>query len=331
MSCYKPNFIYLDNMAVPKVRRFIPHNKMNDNFFNNLKELRCGEHLYPIPCGCCIGCRLDYSRNWANRAYLESLNYKYNYFITFTYNDENIPVGDSNNYSLKYSDFCKFLKRLRIYYQRHYNHTGIKYMVCGEYGSNTFRPHYHVIFFNLPIFDITSDFSSVDKDGSVSISQHRGIGSIYYFSKIINDLWGKGNILIGEATWQSMAYVSRYIVKKQMGQSKDIYNQLNIEPEFLHVSNGISKDYYLANKDKIYELDNINVLHNIVVNVKPPRYFDYLLEKEDELLIYNIKKKRQESIDYITNLKLYSCSFNELNSRKEANKEIKVNSLVRVL
>ena len=103
MTCYKPNFMYIDKLAYPKINRFVPHSKMNDNFFNNLKELRMGEHLYPIPCGQCIGCRLDYSRNWANRAYLESLNYKYNYFITFTYNDENIPVGISNNYSLKSS------------------------------------------------------------------------------------------------------------------------------------------------------------------------------------------------------------------------------------
>ena len=331
MTCFKPNFMYIDKMAYPKVNRFVPHSKMNDNFFNNLKDFRMGEHLYPIPCGQCIGCRLDYSRNWANRAYLESLNYKYNYFITFTYNDENIPVGSLNNYSLRYDDFCKFLKRLRIYYKRKFNHTNIKYMVCGEYGSNSFRPHYHAIFFNLPILDLSEDFKSIDEDGSISISQHRGIGSIYYFSQILNDIWSKGNILIGEATWQSMAYVSRYIVKKQLGPSKSCYDDLGIEPEFMHVSNGISKDYYLANKDKIYEFDNINVLHNKVVNVKPPKYFDYLMKKEDELFIHDIKKKRQESMDYITNIKLYSASFNELNERKEANKEIKAKSLVRVL
>ena len=301
--------MYLTKWPEP-MHKFIPHDKMNDNFFENFKYLNRSERIVPIPCGQCIGCRLDYSRNWANRAYLESLNYKYNYFITFTYNDENIPVGELNNYSLKYEDFCKFLKRLRIYYKRKYNHDNIKYMVCGEYGTNTFRPHYHAIFFNLPIYDLSEDFKSIDDDGSISISQHRGIGSIYYFSQILNDIWGKGNILIGEATWQSMAYVSRYIVKKQLGPSKSCYSDLGIEPEFMHVSNGISKDYYLANKDKIYELDNINVLHNKVVNVKPPRYFDNLLQKEDVYLHYDIKKKRQESMDYITNMKLYSASFN---------------------
>lgn len=331
MSCYKPNYMYINKSIYHPETKFIHHDKMNDNFFKNFDKLNKFEKVVPIPCGCCIGCRLDYSRNWANRCYLESLNHKHNYFITFTYDDENVPLGSYGNYSLEPKHFTDFLKRLRIFYKRKYNHDGIKYMVCGEYGSNTFRPHYHAIFFNLPIFDLSEDFTSIDDSGDIRVNQFKSNGSIYYFSKELNDLWKHGNILIGEANWQSMAYVSRYIVKKQLGASKSNYIDLGIVPEFLHVSNGIGKDYYLLNKDKIYELDNLSVLHEYPITIKPPRYYDYLLNKENEDLFKEIKKNREADIDYITNIILYSPSFNTNNEIKQVNKQIKAEHLKRVL
>lgn len=331
MSCYKPNYMYLNYNIVHPEKKFIPHDKANDNFFENFQYLKPYEKVVPIPCGCCIGCRLDYSRNWANRCYLESLNYKYNYFITFTYDDDHVPIGEIGNYTLRYKHFVDFLKRLRIHYIRKYNHTGIKYMVSGEYGTNTFRPHYHAIFFNLPIFDLSEDFKQIDENGDLSIHQFNNKGSVYYYSEELNKLWSYGNVVVGEANWQSMAYVARYIVKKQLGSSKSTYSMLGIDPEFMHVSNGIAKDYYLANKDVIYELDNLNVLHEKPVTIKPPRYFDYLLKKEDEYFFRDIKKKREQNIDYLTNQFLYHTSFNEMNNRKEDAKEIQAKSLKRVL
>ena len=43
-----------------------------------------------IPCGHCIGCRLEYSRQWANRCLLEMQQHEQNCFITLTYDDEHI-------------------------------------------------------------------------------------------------------------------------------------------------------------------------------------------------------------------------------------------------
>lgn len=47
-----------------------------------------------VPCGRCVGCRLDYSREWADRCYLESLTKSPNWFITLTYDDLNLPVTE---------------------------------------------------------------------------------------------------------------------------------------------------------------------------------------------------------------------------------------------
>lgn len=44
-----------------------------------------------IPCGKCIGCRLDYSRNWANRMIMELDYHEDAWFITLTYNNDYVP------------------------------------------------------------------------------------------------------------------------------------------------------------------------------------------------------------------------------------------------
>ena len=45
----------------------------------------------PISCGQCIGCRLDYSRTWADRCLLEAQDWEHNAFITLTYDPEHLP------------------------------------------------------------------------------------------------------------------------------------------------------------------------------------------------------------------------------------------------
>ena len=124
----------------------------------------------PIPCGQCIGCRLDYSREWANRAYLESKKYDQNYFITLTYDDDQLTILDEietpNEFTFTKNDIDEiewvgtlvpkelqdFIKRLRINMQRKYGQKEpIRFMMCGEYGGKTRRPHYHLIAFNLQL------------------------------------------------------------------------------------------------------------------------------------------------------------------------------------
>lgn len=62
-----------------------------------------------LPCGQCIGCRLERSRQWAMRCVHESKTHNENSFITLTYSDENLP----DRKRLKYEDFQLFMKKLR--------------------------------------------------------------------------------------------------------------------------------------------------------------------------------------------------------------------------
>lgn len=245
-----------------------------DNFKNNVMNNDFDREIevIQVPCGCCIGCRLDYSRQWANRCYLESLDSKYNYFITLTYDVEHVPIGKCGNGTLVPDDLKKFLKDLRAYYKYHYNIDNIRYFACGEYGDISLRPHYHLITFNLPIYDLDPNFRYVE-DGKEIVTQHVENGYIYYYSDIIHKIWNKGNILIGEATWQSMAYVARYVTKKIKGKESTVYDSLGIEPEFVRMSRmpGLGENYFKQHYNEIYENDNIVVFNGKVSqSIQPP-------------------------------------------------------------
>ena len=60
-----------------------------------------------LPCGQCVGCRLERSRVWAMRCLHESQLHDFSSFVTLTY-DECPSDG-----SLNYWHFQKFMKRLR--------------------------------------------------------------------------------------------------------------------------------------------------------------------------------------------------------------------------
>lgn len=84
--------------------------------------------------------------SWANRMELELPYHQNAWFITFTYDDDNIPyrmtwdegTGEVlvENYSLRYEDMQKFWKRLRRYIEYHKINNGkLMYFQCGEYGG----------------------------------------------------------------------------------------------------------------------------------------------------------------------------------------------------
>lgn len=266
-----------------------------------------------VPCGNCIGCRLDYSRQWANRCYLESLGSNNSYFITLTYDEKNLPIGKNGNPTLLKDEISNFMKDLRAYYKYHFNLDNVRFFACGEYGDSSLRPHYHLIIFNLPIYDLTEDFI-YEEDGKTYVTKHVENGNIYYYSDIIRNIWKKGNILIGQATWQSMAYVARYVTKKIKGKEANVYAALGVEPEYVRMSRrpGIGEKYFREHYKEIYENDNI-IINNGKDSyaVQPPRYFDKLVDRFElsDIDLEAIKDYRlrnseaaQESIYQLSNM-----------------------------
>lgn len=159
------------------------------------------DNLYPIdlPCGQCIGCRLEYARQWSVRIMHEASLHENNCFLTLTLEKLN------ERKSLDKNDFRLFMVRLRKWCKNQ-NKKGsrygkIGYYMCGEYGENFLRPHYHCCLFNF-------DFPDKRKtDDSKS-------GHVQYESETLNKIWGLGRATIGDVTAQSASYVAGYVSKK---------------------------------------------------------------------------------------------------------------------
>ena len=103
-----------------------------------------GYESFEVPCGQCIGCRLERSRQWAMRCCHEASLYDLNCFITLTYDPEHLPPDGS----LVLDHFQRFMKRLRKRFG-----SGIRFFHCGEYGEKFARPHYHACLFNFDFPD----------------------------------------------------------------------------------------------------------------------------------------------------------------------------------
>lgn len=244
-----------------------------------------------IPCGKCIDCRLQYSRQWADRCVFESMYYPEDecWFCTLTYDNENIV--DVNHGimpgTLVKEHFQKFMKRLREDQDRNENHNRIRFYGCGEYGSTSFRPHYHVILFGIRFC------SEGLKEWIPSKS-----GKPQWRSNYLEGIWKKGLVTVSPMSWDTAAYTARYTLKKAFKEySKELYISNGLEPEFVLMSRrpGIGSDYYEDHKSEIYEYDQV-VLRSPDGGrkAKPPRFFDKRLEMEDPILYNQIKQNRME-------------------------------------
>lgn len=267
MPCYHPlkGFVLGYDTTTNKKKIMVTSNKIDHlewSYRNNKyekiesKECKVSDVLYPsydIPCGHCIGCRLQYSRDWANRILLELKEHSDNYFITLTYNDDYLPrsvgtIPDTGEVvesaTLVKEHWQKFMKRLRRAYADKYPEAErLRFFACGEYGDKSFRPHYHAIIFGLKLNDLKWYKRSGDFD--------------LYTSEWLSDIWTDpdkkkddktrfyGFVVVGKACWETAAYCARYVTKKLNGKEADKYEMLGIIPEFALMSRkpGIAANY----------------------------------------------------------------------------------------
>lgn len=217
---------------------------------------------FQIPCGRCVGCKLELSRQWAVRCMHEAQMHESSYFVLLTYDDDHLP----SDYSLNHRDFQLFMKKLRKTGQ------SVRYYMCGEYGERTSRPHYHACLFGLRLDDL--DFWKNTDSG------HR-----LYVSKFLTDTWGLGKVEIGMVTFESAAYVARYCVKAvtdpgsewvvdpdsgELFERKREYTRMSLKP-------GIGATWFAKYKSEVFPLDRVVARGR---EMKPPKYYDRLLEKE---------------------------------------------------
>lgn len=234
-----------------------------------------------LPCGQCIGCRLEKSRQWAIRCVHEASLYEDNCFITLTYDDVHLP----RDRSLDLPAFQGFMKRLRRRFGE-----GIRFFHCGEYGEKFKRPHYHACIFNF-------DFN--DK-----VLWKVSNGSRLYISESLQELWPFGYSTVGDVTFESAAYVARYVMKKVTGDRAALHytdfdratGEVFCErrPEYTTMSRrpGIGKPWLQRFIADVYPSDFV------VVNgqkMRPPKYYDlsYEVDNPEEFNKVRLQRKRK--------------------------------------
>lgn len=276
------------------------------------------------PCGNCVGCRLEHSRQWAIRCHHEASLWEDNCFITLTYDNDHLP----EDRGLHYRDFQLFMKKLR----KRYTGRRIRVAVAGEYGTwcrkcslhpeqcrcektieGPGRPHFHALLFN-------HDFE--DK----KLFKMRN-GVPLYVSSALEQLWTVGFSSVGTATFQSAAYVARYITKKINGKMAEQpiefihpktgevlavrhYDWADPEtgsvhsraPELFQPSRGgksasgenlggIAKQWFVKYKSDVFPEDFV------VVNgrkMRPPKFYERQLALDDPETFEEMKRRRQQ-------------------------------------
>lgn len=232
-----------------------------------------------LPCGRCVGCRLERARQWSVRCMHESQMHDVSTFVTLTYSPENCPTG------LVYRDFQLFMKKLRKRFGP------VRFFMCGEYGPENWRPHYHAVLFGV-FFDDRELFSTA---GQLPV----------YTSKTLEKIWGLGFVTCGDVTLESAQYCARYVLKKVTGPDADAHYErvslstgeiVRVPSEFCRMSlkPGIGATWLEKFHADVYgwEHDEVRVFDR---SGKPPRYYDkkyaaLVPEKHEHLELLRYRK-----------------------------------------
>lgn len=188
--------------------------------------------------------------------------------VTLTYAPEHLPKDGS----LNHRHYELFAKRLRKYYQP----LKIRYYMGGEYGDQHGRPHYHAALFGIDFHDKTYHKTTP-------------AGFKIYISPTLDKIWGLGQCSIGDLTFESAAYIARYIMAKRTGPDADKhYERVNLEtgeiyqlkPEYNQMSTnpGLGKHWLEKYETDVYPLGKIVIRGN---ESNAPRYYDKIYKKKN--------------------------------------------------
>lgn len=276
MACLKPmcGFKYPNGNFSVRRATYVDQVLDFERFSSQHKKIESSAFdLFPIPCGSCINCRLSYSREWSIRLMHERQMFDKACFVTLTYDNEHLP----SDKSVSVTEMQLFVKRLRKFFSG----VRIRFFGCGEYGAKFSRPHYHLILFGI-------DFSDKSLIRVFSSSKFP-----LYKSDILSKLWPFGFCSVGAVSFESCAYVARYVVKKVTGSVRNVHYS-GRSPEFARMSRmpGIGADWFEKHWSDVFPHDRVIIRKNALS--KPPRYYLKLLEKSRPGLYYSVMKRRYD-------------------------------------
>lgn len=191
-----------------------------------------------------------------------------NSFVTLTYKE----APDS----LQYSDFQLFMRRLRKARGR------CRFYCGGEYGAEGGRPHFHAVLFGVGWPD------------QVYLGKSPA-GFRLFRSDQLSKLWSKGYASVGAVTFESAAYVARYVMKKVTGDGAAEHYGSKV-PEFCRMSlkPGIGEPWLRKFGGSDVFPDGRVVLNG--VQSFAPRYYMKKLQEQDPAAFEVLSQQRQEAV-----------------------------------
>lgn len=216
-----------------------------------------GDFTNVVPCGLCPHCKQQRSYHWQFRLKMEQKTSTSSCFLTLTY--ETAPITKYQNLTLQKTDLQKFFKRLR----KKLPNTKIKYYAIGEYGSRTYRPHYHAIMFNLPQQWLEDPI-------------------------LLQKIWTHGIVQIDKAQGGSIAYVCNYITT----DNSKIKELADVQQEFSIMSKKMGLNHLTPQMLKHYR-ENLSdtITHSGGQKSVLPRYLKEKIFTKKEMEIITAKHK----------------------------------------
>lgn len=211
-----------------------------------------------VPCGRCNFCLSVKRADWSFRLTQELKVCKSSYFLTLTYDNEHVPFNPLSGLpELSKRDYQLFTKLLRKKNSL-ISDWPLRYYAVGEYGTQTARPHYHALMFNL----------------------------VPALSNSLAEIWGKGSVDIGKVEPASIHYVTKYVINKTT-------EYIGREPPFAFMSKrpGIGANYIETHK-RWHRADMRNYTKVNGQTARLPRYY-----KDKFFTNLEKAKLAQEAID----------------------------------
>lgn len=198
---------------------------------------------HTVPCGKCAFCLQNKRSQWMFRIYYEMQKQEHpGWFLTLTYEERFVRRTADGRLSLRFRDVQLFLKKLRK--AKFY----AKYVCVGEYGSETARPHYHMLLWtDCPVERLESFWSS--NSGSPL-----------------------GRIHVGRITMASAMYTLKYIIQPKQKQVD------GLEKTRAQFSKGLGLGYLTCAVYDYHTSDEDNPEFRGMVDgrmVALPRYYRY--------------------------------------------------------
>ena len=207
--------------------------------------------------------------------------------MTLTYAEHRLPADRSvsmpevQRWSKRLRKWCEGNPRIPGWLDDDGKRKYFRYFACGEYGDKTQRPHYHALLFG------------VDFDDRKFLKMHNG--NPLFTSEEAQRLWCDkhgpiGHVTLGAVSFQSAAYVARYIMKKQSGdQAEAHYNGRKSEFVTMSKRPGLGRKWIERYYGDVYPADEFHLDGKAY---RPPRFYDDIYAEMDPKGFAAVKARR---------------------------------------